>query len=225
MAALAADRVTKSKGKLRRQRYPMGDDIIYAGGMVCINQSGYAVAASDTAGLSDVVGVSVATFDNAGGANGAIDCIVEYGGAFLVDAAASLTQVDVGRDAYVSDDQTLADYAAATNKIRAGRVLEFVDETQDKVWVNIDNGRGLNAAVDGIIAENIDLFMSTEQTGTGSPQNVAHGLGAAPSVVFVSFTEFNGDDGAHDIAEGTHTATNIVLTVTSGAKFKVLAIR
>lgn len=70
-------------------------------------------------------------------------------------------------------------------------------------------------------------FVSTEQTGTGSAQNVAHGLGAAPSAVLVSITEIpdaviDANAGV-DVAEGTHTTTNVVLTVTSGVKFKVLA--
>ena len=68
-------------------------------------------------------------------------------------------------------------------------------------------------------------FISTETTGTGSAQNVAHGLGVIPSAVLVSFTELPADLAAGaDIAEGTHTTTNIVLTVTSGVKFKVLAL-
>jgi hypothetical protein len=68
-------------------------------------------------------------------------------------------------------------------------------------------------------------FISSETTGTGSAQNVAHGLGVTPTVVLVSFTELPADLAAGaDIAEGTHTATNVVLTVTSGVKFKVLAL-
>lgn len=84
-------------------------------------------------------------------------------------------------------------------------------------------------ADDAVDADKVDLFISTEQTATGSAQNVAHGLGAVPSVVLVVPTE--GDDGAGsagtqmpDIAEGTHTTTNVVVTVAAGAKFKVLAI-
>jgi hypothetical protein len=69
------------------------------------------------------------------------------------------------------------------------------------------------------------VFVSTEQTATGSPQNVAHGLGATPAAVLVVPTEHPGtpDTGAFDIAEGTHTSTNVVLTVTVNVKFKVLA--
>lgn len=68
-------------------------------------------------------------------------------------------------------------------------------------------------------------FFSAEQTGTGSSQNVAHGLAAVPAGVLVVPTEHPGtpDTGAFDIAEGTHTTTNVVVTVTANVKFKVMA--
>lgn len=70
------------------------------------------------------------------------------------------------------------------------------------------------------------LFLSTEQTGTGSAQNVAHGFGAAPTVAVAVFSELDaGLAGGADIAYGTHDATNVVVTVTSGLKFYVLAIK
>lgn len=69
------------------------------------------------------------------------------------------------------------------------------------------------------------IFVSGEQTGTGSAQNVAHGLGVAPAAVLVSVTELPDAtaETGFDVAEGTHTTTNVVVTVTSGVKFKVLA--
>lgn len=70
------------------------------------------------------------------------------------------------------------------------------------------------------------LFLSTERTGTGSAQNVAHGFGAAPTVAVAVFSELDaGLAGGADIAYGTHDATNVVVTVTSGLKFYVLAIK
>ncbi len=69
------------------------------------------------------------------------------------------------------------------------------------------------------------VFVSTEQTGTGAAQNIAHGLGAVPAAVLVVPTEHPGtpDTGAFDIAEGAHDATNVVVTVTADVKFKVFA--
>jgi predicted RecA/RadA family phage recombinase len=77
------------------------------------------------------------------------------------------------------------------------------------------------SAADGVSFSEARVFVSTEQTGTGSAQNVAHGLSATPAAVLVTPTESDGN--AFDIAEGTHTSTNVVVTVTSGVKFKVLA--
>jgi hypothetical protein len=75
----------------------------------------------------------------------------------------------------------------------------------------------------GSYLSNQKLFCSTEQTGTGSAQNIAHGLGKTPAKVFVSCTDNSGSSGTFTVAEGSHTATNVVVTVTAGAKYKVLA--
>lgn len=67
-------------------------------------------------------------------------------------------------------------------------------------------------------------FQSTVQTGTGSAQNIAHGLGVVPSLVLVAIYDTNGVALPHAIVEGTHTSTNVVVTVTASVKFKVIAI-
>lgn len=69
-------------------------------------------------------------------------------------------------------------------------------------------------------------FTSTEQTGTGSAQNVAHGLGAAPRIVWWSLSDLPAALAAGAaVVPGTHTSTNAVFTVTSGIKFYVFAIK
>lgn len=67
------------------------------------------------------------------------------------------------------------------------------------------------------------FFTSTEQTGTGSAQNIAHDLGATPDKVVVTITDDT--SGAFTVTEGTHTSSNIVVTVTTGRKYKVFAYR
>lgn len=70
-----------------------------------------------------------------------------------------------------------------------------------------------------------NVFVSTEQTGTGSAQNIAHGLGVTPALVLVAPTDLSAATvGLITVVEGTHDATNVVVTVTSGKKFKVLVI-
>jgi len=70
----------------------------------------------------------------------------------------------------------------------------------------------------------VKVFVSTEQTGTGSAQNVAHGLGVTPTQVFVAPTDLTpATVGSYAVTEGTHTSTNVVVTVTASKKFKVMA--
>lgn len=75
---------------------------------------------------------------------------------------------------------------------------------------------------DKIQGGKLSVFKSTEQTGTGSSQDVAHGLGRVPSLVLVFMTESAG--AGFDVAEGAHDATNVKVTVTTGEKFKVVAL-
>ena len=68
------------------------------------------------------------------------------------------------------------------------------------------------------------VFISTEQTGTGSAQNIAHSLGTTPTKVMVAPTDTApSTTGAYTVTEGSHDATNVVVTVTTGKKYKVLA--
>ena len=68
------------------------------------------------------------------------------------------------------------------------------------------------------------VFKSTEQTGTGSAQNIAHGLSATPALVIVYPTDTNvSTTGDYVVVEGSHTSTNVVVTVTNGKKYRVVA--
>ncbi len=64
-------------------------------------------------------------------------------------------------------------------------------------------------------------FSSVEQTGTGSAQNIAHGLGRTPSVVIVSVSDNAAGNGVW--SPGTHTDANVVITAASGVKYYVWA--
>lgn len=71
---------------------------------------------------------------------------------------------------------------------------------------------------------NSGMFISAEVTGTGSSQNTAHGLGSTPTYAVAMPTEFTSGQSV-DIAEGTHTSTNCVFTVTNGVKYRIIAVR
>ncbi len=87
----------------------------------------------------------------------------------------------------------------------------------------LPDGTVVNADVanSSIQASKLDYFKSTEQTGTGTAQNIAHGLGRTPALVLVIPTELTG---IGSIVEGTHDGTNVVVTAVSGDKYKVFAI-
>jgi predicted RecA/RadA family phage recombinase len=68
------------------------------------------------------------------------------------------------------------------------------------------------------------VFVSTEQTGTGAPQNIAHGLGAIPAAVLVTPTDLApATTGDYTVTEGAHDATDVIVTVTTSKKYKVMA--
>lgn len=80
-------------------------------------------------------------------------------------------------------------------------------------------------AASAVTKAKIPIFISTEQTGTGSAQNIAHGLGVAPTNVVVIPTDTApATAGEYTVTQGTHTTTNAVVTVTTGKKFVVIAL-
>ncbi len=67
------------------------------------------------------------------------------------------------------------------------------------------------------------VFLSAEQTGNGAPQNVAHGLGVVPSLVFAIPNNITGNP--YVITYGSHTSTNAIVTATTGEKYRVIAFK
>ena len=74
-----------------------------------------------------------------------------------------------------------------------------------------------------VAAADINIFVSAVLVGTGSAQTFAHGLGATPTKTIVGVINF-GASVAVDVVEGTHTATDCVVTATTGVKYQILAI-
>jgi hypothetical protein len=130
MAALDTDRNTKRLAGSTKFVFPCGVDILYSGGMVGRNATGYAVAASSA--LSQrVVGVAMETVDNSGGSAGDENVAVERGCFWFGNSADgdAITIAEIGEDCFVVDDQTVAKTAgtAGTRQV-AGRIVG-VDST------------------------------------------------------------------------------------------------
>lgn len=82
----------------------------------------------------------------------------------------------------------------------------------------------LRVIVGSLLAQwTIQPFVSVEQTGTGAAQNIAHGLGSAPSRVLIMPTDTAPATVGVYTATFTSDATNVVATVTSGKKYLVAA--
>ena len=133
MAALTEARATASKAVDRKFTLPVAASAtIYAGGMVNINSSGYAVAATDSAtDTRPAFGLALETVDNSSGSNG--DKTVSLQEGIYLLGNDGLAQANVGGNALIKDDQTVG--AANVNGLIAGTVIEYVSASE--VWVLI----------------------------------------------------------------------------------------
>lgn len=98
---------------------------IYAGTLVCVDASGWAVPASDTANLR-IVGFAAKRADNSTGSNGDISVSVSRRPGWVTnDGTNPVTAASLfgGAAAEVKDDNSVAVTAGTTNNIRAGLVL------------------------------------------------------------------------------------------------------
>jgi hypothetical protein len=107
---------------------------IWKGALVCIDNTGYLVPASDTANLR-FVGVAFESVDNTGGASGAKRCRVVKRGTFVYNRIGSFTQADIGTTARAITDNEVA--KTSTNNIVVGTVVELLDG--NRVRIRIDN--------------------------------------------------------------------------------------
>jgi len=134
MAALTNDRDTPMRaGDLFA--YPVAASTrIHAGGLVVL-EAGYAKPGRTATGLA-CVGRAEEAVDNSGGANGALVVPVRRGLFLYANSAAAdaVTLADVGADAYIVDDATVAKTSATNTRSKAG-TIEDVDALG--VWVRI----------------------------------------------------------------------------------------
>ena len=67
------------------------------------------------------------------------------------------------------------------------------------------------------------VFVSVVTAGTGSSQNIAHGLAATPRNVFI--IPETPSDVASTFVQGAHGSTNVVVTATLLTRFYVIAVK
>ncbi len=115
--------------------YPVKGGVrIWKGALVCLDNAGYLVPASDTANLR-FVGVAFESVDNASGADGAKRCRVIKRGTFLYNRSGTFNQNDVGTVVRAVSDNEVA--KTSVNNILVGTVVELPSSTT--VRIRIDN--------------------------------------------------------------------------------------
>lgn len=184
------------------------------------------VVSGDPVIKGQIAGVALINRDSAGNAS------VDTGGVYNLSVKgvndAGNVAIAVGDPVYflVGDTPKIS---AKNSGTLFGHALEAVNSgATTTIQVRLTSPRssgtaGLQAA--SVTAAKLAYFQSTEQTGTGSAQNIAHGLGVVPALVIVYPTDTSpATVGVYTMAQGTHTTTNVVVTVTTGKKYQVFVI-
>lgn len=137
MAALTAPRSTPEKLSPRTRVVPVAANAkIFAGGMVQINASGFAVAGTATV-ANITLGRAKASVDNTGGANGAITVEVERGVFLYANSASTdlIARTEINKTIYLVDDQTVAKTDNTGARPAAGTCY---DVDAQGVWVRFN---------------------------------------------------------------------------------------
>jgi hypothetical protein len=135
MAALTTARTTKQREARTFARKVAGTKKIFEGALVCLNATGYATPGAVATTLT-ADGIALSTVDNSAGADGDLIVETKKGTFQFFNSAAgdAITIADIGKTAYVVDDQTVAK-TNGTNTRSAAGVIQDVDA--QGVWVKI----------------------------------------------------------------------------------------
>ena len=192
---------------------------IYAGAMLAVNSSGYAIPAANASG-NVTVGRAEKTVDNTAGATGAYN-ILGRSGAFYWDGDASvLTKAAIGQIAYVVDDHTVSITNSGSYKIIAGIIQDY-DSVKSQVLVDTHNFAAAGAsapttlAVSGAATVGTSLGVGTSMT-VGSTLGVT-GIISGPGSGITGLTAAN-----VGTVSGASAVTNLVIGPTGTTNTMVL---
>ena len=113
--------LTKDRNTVRRDGVQFSDPVaaatrIFAGSLVCLNASGYAVPGATSTTLK-ARGVAQEQVDNSAGAAGDLRIETRRGVFPFANSTSTdeITRADIGATAYIVDDQTVAKTSATNN--------------------------------------------------------------------------------------------------------------
>jgi hypothetical protein len=132
MPACTSDRNTTYREGLELEYPVKAATRIFAGSMVAVDSTGYAVPAGNTAGHK-LVGVALEQANNSSGGNGDSYIRVRTAGVFGFGAT-SISQANVGADMYVVDDQTFDDVDPGQG-VKCGKLVKYSSATMG--WIKI----------------------------------------------------------------------------------------
>lgn len=114
-------------------------ETVYEGAKVCMNSSGYAINAVKATG-NVFMGVAAETVDNSAGGDGdkTVKVFRKYAHEF---ASAGLTQADLGKKVYLSDNETVG--LSVSYDIYVGNIMEVISATRTMVDIEPATGTGL----------------------------------------------------------------------------------
>jgi len=142
----------------------------------------------------------------------------------LTDNQASALDITEGANSYLKFVTT-----NSSEKVQVGKTLQAdVQVTTDTIAEKTTNS---GVTVDGCLVKDgraaalatAAMTVSAEQTGTGSSQTVAHSIGATPSLFWVGWTDI--PVGGCSVTSVSVDATNVTLTATTGAKYRIYALK
>ena len=133
MTALSAPRLVSEKAGITSTAPVAAATTIFQGALV-VMEGGVAKPGKTGVGLV-VLGVAEDTADNSGGIAGAVAVTARRGTFRFANLGAdALTAADIGKDAYLVDDQTVAKTSATDTRSVAGKVID-VDAAG--AWVRV----------------------------------------------------------------------------------------
>lgn len=135
MTALSKDRNTPRRDGIQFSDPVAASTTIFAGSLVCLNASGYAVPGS-TATTLRARGVAQERVDNSAGGAGALNVETRRGLFPFANSASTdqISRADIGNSAYIVDDQTVAKTNGTSTRSVAGTIRDVDDAG---VWVEI----------------------------------------------------------------------------------------
>jgi hypothetical protein len=132
--ALTQDRMTKRRSGDAFNDPVAASTTLFAGALVCLNAAGNAVPGSASTTLV-ARGIAVERVVNSGSAGD--ERVETIRGCFPFKNSASgdlITRADIGKPAYIVDDQTVAKTDGTGTRSAAGLIIDLDD---DGVWVDI----------------------------------------------------------------------------------------